>query len=133
LPLLETLEFNRINRLESNRSPALHVTAALSHAEMISLLLNVYGVMRDQKDQNNRTAYEVACNDDIRQLFHRQKNNNRFYSKHNIISSNLSSIQHVESPSNRVRRYENIYEVRRKQLNEVEKQVKSPGEVFVNI
>jgi ankyrin repeat protein len=92
LTLPETLEFNRINRLESNGSTALHVAIALGRDEIMSLLLNVYGVMRDQKDQNNRTAYELACNDKIRQLFHRPKNNNRFDINDNNISANLFSI-----------------------------------------
>jgi hypothetical protein len=130
LALLETLEFNAINRLESNGSTALHIAAALGHADIVSLLLHVYSVMRDQKDHYDRTAYEVACNDEIRRLFHRPKTNNRFCSNDNNISANFFRIRQDTSPSDRVQQYENVSEVRRKQLQEVEKQVKSLGELF---
>lgn len=60
-----------INRLESNGSTALHVACSHGFRDIVRLLLNDSRVDRHRRNEDGRSAYEVASSEEIRQLFHR--------------------------------------------------------------
>ncbi|CAF3427400.1 unnamed protein product [Rotaria socialis] len=77
--ILSSTSHADINRLEPNGSTSLHAAAFFGHADIVQLLLQ-HGVVRDQRNADGLTAYEVASKDEIRQLFHRSLSSQRFRS-----------------------------------------------------
>ena len=69
-----------LNRLEPNGSTALHEASHFGHAETVRLLLHQHGVVRHRRNRHGLTAYEESASDEIRQLFHRSANSQRFSS-----------------------------------------------------
>ena len=69
-----------INRLEPNGSRALHAASHFGHPEIARLLLHQHGVRRHRRNRHGLTAYEESANDEIRQIFHRSANSQRFSS-----------------------------------------------------
>ncbi|CAF3167772.1 unnamed protein product [Rotaria sp. Silwood2] len=76
--MLRTISYKDLNRLELNGNDPLHVASFYGHKEIVRLLLHERGCDRSQRNRYGQTAYEVAKNDEIRQLFHRPLNINRF-------------------------------------------------------
>ncbi len=131
LGLLESSDYKDINRREPNGSTALHEAAALGHANIVHFLLNEYSVDRNQKNLNNRTAYEVASNDEIRQLFHRPKDNIRFFSNDDSYQNVLfTENDNNNCSSDRVERYRTKSDVKAQRAAELRKEVPHLVEIF---
>ncbi|CAF2835275.1 unnamed protein product [Rotaria sp. Silwood2] len=82
--LLLTIPYNDLNRLEPNGSTQLHAATYLGHTEIVRLLLQHHGVRRHRRNRHGHTAYEEAQTDDMRQIFHRPSNKNRFCDNENV-------------------------------------------------
>ncbi|CAF3992712.1 unnamed protein product [Rotaria sp. Silwood1] len=67
--LVSSLNYSDINRREFNGSTALHAASFFGHADIVRILLHERGVMRHRRNRDKMTAFEVAANDDVRQLF----------------------------------------------------------------
>ncbi|CAF1425416.1 unnamed protein product [Didymodactylos carnosus] len=76
--MLPNIAYSELNRLESNDSTSLHEATLSGHKEIVWLLLHERGCQRHQRNNHGLTAYEVAKTDEMRQLFHRPSNINRF-------------------------------------------------------
>ncbi|CAF1257001.1 unnamed protein product [Rotaria sordida] len=76
--MLPTISYKDLNRLEPNGSTPLHAASFYGHTEIVRLLLHERGCDRSQRNRYGLTAYEDAKTDEIRQLFHRPLNINRF-------------------------------------------------------
>jgi len=59
-----------VRQVEPNGETALHAAARAGHASVVALLL-ANGFSRTAINREGKTAYETACNDNIRRLFHR--------------------------------------------------------------
>ncbi|CAF4149447.1 unnamed protein product, partial [Rotaria sp. Silwood2] len=69
--LLPTIPYHeRVWQLEPNGDMALHAAVRGSHASVVALLFT-HGFSRIAINKKNKTAYEMASNNDIRSLFHR--------------------------------------------------------------
>ncbi|CAF1434060.1 unnamed protein product [Rotaria sp. Silwood1] len=69
--LLSTIPYHkRIWKLEPNGDTALHAAVRAGHASIVTLLFT-HGFSRISINKENKTAYEIASNNDIRSLFHR--------------------------------------------------------------
>ncbi|CAF2820337.1 unnamed protein product [Rotaria sp. Silwood2] len=69
-----------INCLEPNGSTALHAASFFGHTDIVRLLLHQCGVIRHRRNRHGLTAYDEAATDEIRQLFRRSSNSQRFCS-----------------------------------------------------
>ena len=76
--LLPTIPYHQTNRLECNGSTPLHIATIRGHSEIVRLLLHEYGCQRHFRDGDGLTAYDQAPTEEIRQLFYRPSNVNRF-------------------------------------------------------
>jgi hypothetical protein len=76
--MLSTISYGDLNRLEPNGSTPLHAASFYGHTETVRLLLCERGCDRSQSNRYGLTAYEEAKTDEIRELFHRPLNMNRF-------------------------------------------------------
>ncbi|CAF0955645.1 unnamed protein product [Didymodactylos carnosus] len=76
--LLPTISYQDLNRLEPNGSTPLHAAVSAGHSNIVRLLLQECGCRRDLVNPQGLTAYEEAVSDEIRQLFHRPDDRNRF-------------------------------------------------------
>ncbi|CAF1552201.1 unnamed protein product, partial [Rotaria sordida] len=99
-----------INCHEMNGSTALHISVECGHIEIVRFLLHDYGVLRHLTDSQDRTAFELAKTDEIRQLFHRLPiYGNRFCNE--TINSVQFTIKEFDEknnvPSGRVEGHEN--------------------------
>ncbi|CAF1596753.1 unnamed protein product, partial [Didymodactylos carnosus] len=65
------VSFASLNDIESNGSTALHVAVELGHEAIIRMLLDDFGVIRHRPNRDGLTAYELAKNESVQQLFHR--------------------------------------------------------------
>lgn len=76
--LLNCIPYDSLSRLELNGSTALHAASYYGHAEIVRLLLHQRSCRRERLNRYGLTAYQEAKNQEIRQLFHRPGNKNRF-------------------------------------------------------
>ncbi|CAF1184906.1 unnamed protein product [Didymodactylos carnosus] len=76
--LLLTTPWIDLNRLEPNGSTPLHAASFYGHSQIVGLLLREHGCRRECLNQHGLTAYEEAQSEEIRQLFHRPSEKNRF-------------------------------------------------------
>ncbi|CAF1087549.1 unnamed protein product [Didymodactylos carnosus] len=76
--LLPTIPYEQLNRLEPNGNTLLHAATQYGHMEIVRLLLHECGCQRHEKNVKGLTAYEVAKTDDMRELYHRPSDRNRF-------------------------------------------------------
>jgi hypothetical protein len=76
--LLNSIPYGSLNRLELNGSTTLHAASYYGHREIVRLLLHQRGCRSERLNRHGLTAYQEAKNDEIRQLFHRPGNKNRF-------------------------------------------------------
>lgn len=76
--ILSARNLSNLNQLELNGSTALHAASFYGHTEIVRLLIEEYDVFRHQVNRYGKTAYEEAATDEIRQLFYRPSNNNRY-------------------------------------------------------
>ncbi|CAF1242469.1 unnamed protein product [Adineta ricciae] len=76
--LLVNMPFILMNTLEPNGSTALHAASERGYVDIVRLLVHEYGVIRSRRNAEGLTAYEVAANDEVRQLFHRPQIDNSF-------------------------------------------------------
>ncbi|CAF2831214.1 unnamed protein product [Rotaria sp. Silwood2] len=67
--LVSSLNYSDINHRELNGSTALHAASLFGHVDIVRILLHERGVMRHRRNRDKMTAFEVAANDEIRQLF----------------------------------------------------------------
>ncbi|CAF1357367.1 unnamed protein product [Rotaria sordida] len=83
--ILPTIPYDRLNQLEPNGSTPLHAATYFGHLEIVRLLLHEYGCLRHQQNLDGLTAYEKAQTDEMRQLYHRPSNKNRFFDESNSV------------------------------------------------
>jgi hypothetical protein len=76
--MLPTIPYDQLNQLEPNGSTPLHAATYFGHLNIVRLLLHEYGCQRHLRNHRGFTAYEEAQTDEIRQLYHRPSNENRF-------------------------------------------------------
>ncbi|UJR18299.1 hypothetical protein I4U23_005202 [Adineta vaga] len=69
--------FSTINCLEPNGSTGLHAASYFGHFDVVKFLLQ-QGVLRHEKNLHGFSAYEEAATNEIRELFHRRCNSERF-------------------------------------------------------
>jgi hypothetical protein len=67
-----------LNQLEPNGSTALHAATYFNHLDIVHLLLHVYNCQRNLRNRYGFTAYEEAQTDEMRQLYYRPSDENRF-------------------------------------------------------
>ena len=82
--LIRTIPFNELNRLEPNGSTPLHAASYHGNADIVRLLLNKYGCRRDHLNRFGLTAFEEARDEEIRRLFYRPNEVNRFCEDENV-------------------------------------------------
>lgn len=75
--LLQTMTPDRIDKLEPNNSTALHTASYNGHYEIVKLLLEK-GASTSIKNRYNLTPYEEGKTDEIRKLFLRKDDNEKF-------------------------------------------------------
>ncbi|CAF4070651.1 unnamed protein product, partial [Rotaria sordida] len=78
--LLAVLPFLTVNCSEINGSTALHVASSRGYGDVVRLLVQEYGVIRHRRNADGLTAYQVAANDEIREIFHRPRTNDQYSS-----------------------------------------------------
>ncbi|CAF1584628.1 unnamed protein product [Rotaria sp. Silwood1] len=106
--MLRTISYKDLNRLELYDNTPLHAASFYGHKEIVRLLLHERNCDRSQRNRYGLTAYEVAKNDEIRQLFHRPLNINRFCdnntqnNNNNNNNSNQQTFSIVSSPLEQV-------------------------------
>ncbi|CAF3707115.1 unnamed protein product [Rotaria sp. Silwood1] len=76
--MLPTIPYDQLNQLEPNGSTALHAATYCGHLDIVRLLLHEYGCQRHLRNLYGFTAYEIAQTEEMRQVFHRPSNKNRF-------------------------------------------------------
>jgi hypothetical protein len=76
--ILPTIPYDQLNQLEPNGSTPLHAATYFGHLEIVRLLIHEYGCQRHLRNRYGFTAYEEAQTDEMRQLYHRPSNENRF-------------------------------------------------------
>ena len=76
--LLLTIPYDQLNQLEPNGSTPLHVATHFGHLDIVRLLVQEYRCPRHVRDLDGRTAYQEAQTDDMRDLYRRPANENRF-------------------------------------------------------
>jgi len=76
--MLPTIPYDQLNQLEANGSTALHAATYFDHPDIVHLLLHVYVCPRHLRNLHGFTAYEEAQTDEMRQLYHRPSDENRF-------------------------------------------------------
>ncbi|CAF3331092.1 unnamed protein product [Rotaria socialis] len=76
--LLPNIPYHQLNQLEPNGSTALHAATFFGHLDIVHLLLHDYSCQRHLRNRHGFTAYEEAETDEMRQLFHRPSDANRF-------------------------------------------------------
>ncbi|CAF1249555.1 unnamed protein product [Didymodactylos carnosus] len=64
-------DFVSLNKIESNGNTALHIASSLGRKEIVRFLLTDVGVIRYRLNTEGLTAYQVAKDDEVRQLFRR--------------------------------------------------------------
>ncbi|CAF4073985.1 unnamed protein product [Rotaria sordida] len=97
--ILPTIPYDQLNQLEPNGSTALHAATYFGHVDIVRLLLHEYGCQGNLQDRHGFTAYEKAQTDEMRQLYHRPSNENRFNDdsmdikqRFEILSSSINKI-----------------------------------------
>ncbi|CAF2997586.1 unnamed protein product [Rotaria sp. Silwood2] len=83
--ILPTISYDRLNQLEPNGSTPLHAATYFGHLEIVRLLLHEYGCPRHRKNLHGLTAYEEAQTDEMKQLYHRPLEKNRFFHESNSV------------------------------------------------
>jgi hypothetical protein len=78
--IVATTNFIDINRLEPNGSTALHAATYFGHRDVVHFLLHEKGVARHRRNRHGYTAYQESPNNNIRQLYDRPLDNQRFFS-----------------------------------------------------
>ncbi|CAF4844179.1 unnamed protein product [Rotaria sp. Silwood1] len=81
--ILPTIPYDRLNQSEPDGSTPLHTATFFGHLEIVRLLLHEYGCPRHRQNLHGLTAYEEAQTDEMRQLYHRPSNKNRFLDESN--------------------------------------------------
>ncbi|CAF3480297.1 unnamed protein product [Rotaria sp. Silwood2] len=76
--IFHSTPFVDINRLEPNGSTALHAASFFGHVDVLRFLLHEKNIVQHKRNRYGMTAYEEAPNDQIRVLFHRPADNQRF-------------------------------------------------------
>ncbi len=76
--MLLTIPYDQLNQLEPNGSTPLHAATYFGHLDIVRLLLHEYSCQRHLRNYRGFTAYEEAQTDEMRQLYHRPSNENRF-------------------------------------------------------
>ncbi|CAF3589814.1 unnamed protein product [Rotaria socialis] len=71
--LIASLNYSDTNLHEPNGSTALHAASSFGHSDIVRILLHGRGVMKNRRNRDGMTAFEVAANDEIRQIFIRPK------------------------------------------------------------
>jgi hypothetical protein len=114
--MLPTIPYVQLNHLEPNGSTALHAATYFGHLDIVRLLLHEYSCRRHLRNLHGCTAYEEAQTDEMRKLYHRPSNENRFNDDSNddkqtfqIISSSVNQTRmdgvdgddNVERPDHR--------------------------------
>ncbi|CAF1518796.1 unnamed protein product [Adineta steineri] len=110
------LHKNRLHRIEPNGDIALHAAARAGHALVVELLLT-NGFSCTMVNQEGKTAYESALNDEIRHLFHRSisERYSRFNDKNvdktlNILNKNIHNERVVKQSKDAIQsRYMNRF------------------------
>lgn len=74
---LKKMSLDQIDRIEPNGSTALHVASYQGHPDIVQLLLKA-GADRSIVNKYNCVPFDEAKNDQIKRLFLRQPNQNRF-------------------------------------------------------
>jgi len=95
--LLPTIRYHQLNRFECNGSTPLHIATIRGHSEIVRLLLHDYCCQRHLRDNQGLTAYDQASNEEIRRLFYRPSNINRFNEDEEIISQSEATGQNDAS------------------------------------
>lgn len=70
-----------MNQLEPNESTTLHAAVHYGHVEIVRILLHEKNVMCHRLNRYDLTAYEEASTDEIRELFDRPRDSQRFCSE----------------------------------------------------
>ncbi|CAF4788872.1 unnamed protein product [Rotaria sp. Silwood1] len=78
--IFSSSKFIDINLLELNGSTSLHAASYYGHVHVVRFLLQ-NGIFRHRRNRYGYTAYEEAKNDEIRELFHRAPDSQRFTTK----------------------------------------------------
>ncbi|CAF1069963.1 unnamed protein product [Rotaria sordida] len=76
--ILPSIHYDQLNQLEPNGSTALHAATYFDHVDIVRLLLHEYSCQRNIQDHHDFMAYEKAQTDEMRQLYNRSSNGNRF-------------------------------------------------------
>ncbi|CAF2093377.1 unnamed protein product [Rotaria magnacalcarata] len=76
--MLPNIPYHQLNQLELNGSTALHAATFFGHLDIVYLLLHDYSCQRHLRNRHGFTAYEEAETDEMKQLFHRPSDANRF-------------------------------------------------------
>ncbi|CAF4087502.1 unnamed protein product [Rotaria sordida] len=90
--ILPTIPYDRLNQLEPNGSTPLHAATYFGHLEIVRLLLHEYGCLRHQQNLSGLTAYEEAQTYEMRQLYHRPSNKNRFFDESNSMKQTFQIV-----------------------------------------
>ena len=76
--MLPTIPYDQLNQAEPNGDTPLHAATCSGHLDIVRLLLHEYSCQRHIRNRRGNTAYEEAQTDEMRQLYRRPANENRF-------------------------------------------------------
>lgn len=76
--LLPTIPYEQLNQIEPNGSTPLHVATHFGHLDIVRLLVQEYRCPRHVQNLNGLTAFQEAQTDEMRDLYRRPDNENRF-------------------------------------------------------
>jgi hypothetical protein len=105
--MLPAISYDQLNQLEPNGSTPLHAATYFGHLDIVHLLIHEYSCQRHLRNCQGFTAYEEAQTDEMRQLYHRPSNENRFNDDSNdtkqtfqIVSSSTNENEKEENDDN---------------------------------
>jgi hypothetical protein len=90
--ILPTIPYDQLNQLEPNGSTALHAATYFDHPDIVHLLLHVYICQRHLRNRHDFTAYEEAQTDEMRQLYHRPSDGNRFNNDSMVVKESFEIV-----------------------------------------
>lgn len=98
--MLPTISYDQLNQLEENGSTPLHAATYFGHIDIVRLLIQDYRCPRHFRNLYGMTAYEEAHTDEMRELYRRPANENRFNDHSNDAKQAFEIVSSVSREDN---------------------------------